>query len=164
MSGPDDINIYTRPDAAADVFAPLSLAELPLEVFVRTADGWLGFDPGVAQAANIGVFRYRWINSAQVTTEGACEFLPEVVGPLPGICYDQPMEDVPVYDVPDPGGRPIATLHPEQYAALTGRLADDSWYRVDLSIGNSGASDIGWVAGTTINVNGPCDTLEIVSP
>ena len=33
----------------------------------RTADGWLGFDPGVAQAANVGIFRLRWSDYAAVT-------------------------------------------------------------------------------------------------
>ena len=31
------------------------------EALAWTADGWVGFDPGVAQAGNIGLAHHRWV-------------------------------------------------------------------------------------------------------
>ncbi len=62
-------------------------------------DGWLGFDPGVAQAANIGVFRLRWMPpGAPVSLDGDCVSVPiEPWVPLPGVCYQMSMGPVEVH-------------------------------------------------------------------
>ena len=31
------------------------------DILARTAEGWVGFDPGVAQAGNIGLAHHRWV-------------------------------------------------------------------------------------------------------
>ncbi|HLC05500.1 MAG TPA: hypothetical protein VJK02_20880 [Anaerolineales bacterium] len=54
------VTAYRLPDDSSDVFGTISAGETH-EALARTADGWVGFDPGVAQAANVGLARHRWI-------------------------------------------------------------------------------------------------------
>ncbi|MGM0628413.1 MAG: hypothetical protein ACQETZ_09655, partial [Candidatus Fermentibacterota bacterium] len=60
LSPADSLRVYCRPSAAAEVFGVVAPGE-SLMVCSRTAGGWLGFQPGVAQAGNIGPFRLRWV-------------------------------------------------------------------------------------------------------
>jgi hypothetical protein len=159
------VSAYTRPSLSADVFGEMP-AGAALAVLARTADGWLGFDPGVAQAANTGVFRLRWVQAAQVSLSGNCEGVPEVVGPAAGVCYTMPMENVPVYQAPDTTTPVLTTLQVEQYAAVLGVMGED-WAQVDLAQGNSGppaGAGAGWIERVTLNLNGPCDNLPEVTP
>ena len=54
------LTAYRLPDGTSDVFGTISTGET-FEALARTADGWLGFDPGVAQAGNVGLARNRWV-------------------------------------------------------------------------------------------------------
>ena len=158
-----DVTILKRPYPDAEVFSTLSAG---MEVMVDgvTAGGWYGFDPAVAQAANIGVFRLRWVDgSSGVRLEGGCGGVPEMVGPLPGICFTMPMEDVPVYESADASSAVIATLVLNDYAAVLGKT-DDGWAQVDLSVGNTGLEQTGWIEAATLNMNGPCWDLPTVTP
>ena len=56
----DDVTIFSRPDSAAAVFGTLAAGDSVI-VQVMTSNVWFGFDPGVAQAPNVGPFRYRCI-------------------------------------------------------------------------------------------------------
>lgn len=152
---------YTRPSFKANEFGTVTLADFPIGVEAKTADGWLGFEPGVAQAANVGVFRLRWVNEQQVHVAGDCTVVVEVVGPPPGICFTMPMEDVTVYAKPNNSAAIIATLRIEQYAAVIGTNGA-GWAKLDLSLGNSGVSSMGWVGADSLNFNGPCDNLPVV--
>jgi hypothetical protein len=158
-----EVTVYERPSLDAAVFGSMPpgfriLAE------ARTADGWLGFEPGVAQAANIGVFRLRWVDgNSGVRLEGACEGLPELVGPPAGVCFTTPMGEVQVYAEPDVASTIIATMMVGDYAAVIGKTAD-GWARVDLSVGNTGLALTGWIQEFTLNLNGPCDDLPTVEP
>lgn len=51
---------YRLPDASSDVFGAISTGD-SFEILARTADGWVGFDPGIAQAGNIGLAHHRWV-------------------------------------------------------------------------------------------------------
>jgi hypothetical protein len=157
------VTVYFRPSLAADVFGSAPPGEMII-AGARTADGWLGFEPGVAQAANIGVFRNRWVQETDpnITLSGDCAGLPVVVGPTVGVCYDMPMEDVPVYQTTDTTSAVITTLHVQDYAALVGVMGAD-WAQVDLSQGNTGQSGLGWIESLTLNMNGPCDSLPEVA-
>jgi hypothetical protein len=158
-----DVTIYRRPYPEAEVFSTLS-AGLEVTVGGVTADGWYGFDPAVAQAANIGVFRLRWVDgSIGVRLEGGCGGVPEMVGPLPGICFTMPMGDVPVYVNADMSSAVVATLVMNDYAAVLGRT-DDGWAQVDLSAGNTGLELTGWIEAATLNMNGPCWDLPTLTP
>jgi len=56
----EPLTIYRLPDAASDVFSTLPAGETR-EVLAYTANGFVGFDPGFAQAGNIGLYHHRWV-------------------------------------------------------------------------------------------------------
>lgn len=60
FTGNIPLTVYRLPDDSSDVFGILPAGETH-EVLARTADGWLGFDPGVAQAGNVGLAHHRWV-------------------------------------------------------------------------------------------------------
>lgn len=62
------LTAYRLPDNASDEFGVVAAGE-QFEALARTSDGWVGFDPGVAQAGNIGLARHRWVlrGAARVT-------------------------------------------------------------------------------------------------
>ena len=158
-----EVTVYSRPSSSANVFGSMAAGDRVM-AGGRTADGWLGFDPGVAQAANMGIFRLRWVDgSSGVRLEGTCDDLPELVGPPPGVCFTMPMDEVHVYAEPDVSSAVVATMTPGDYAAVKGQTAD-GWAKVDLSAGNTGLDLSGWIEGTTLNFNGPCENLPTIEP
>ncbi|KPL85712.1 SH3 domain-containing protein [Ardenticatena maritima] len=157
-----DTTVYMRPSTEADVFGLLTAGET-VELVARTADEWVAFEPGVAQAANVGVFRYRWVRLGETAhVEGNCETLPEVWAPRADGCYLMVILETPVYAEPRDDAPLLITLVPEMVAAVVGWNADRTWAQVDLSDGTVGVSGAGWVQADTLNLNGPCDTLPVV--
>jgi hypothetical protein len=156
-----DVTIYYRPSFEADVFSTMD-AGMTVRIENRTADGWLGFDPGVAQAANTGVFRMRWVHEdSEVEQQGDCAEVPVVVGPQPGLVYLMPMDEVNVYQEPDPNASVLATLNPGDYVEITAQ-SDLAWSQVDLSQGNVAQDIQGWVRNAVLNINGDYQSLPVV--
>ena len=60
ITGNESLTVYRLPDPASDVFGVLPAGESH-EVLAYTANGFVGFDPGVAQAGNTGLARLRWV-------------------------------------------------------------------------------------------------------
>jgi hypothetical protein len=54
------LTIYRLPDDTSEVFSTLLEGETH-EILAQTAEGWVGFDPGIAQAGNIGLAHHRWV-------------------------------------------------------------------------------------------------------
>jgi photosystem II stability/assembly factor-like uncharacterized protein len=155
---------YNRPSYNAEVFADLP-GDMPLRVTAQTADGWIGFDPAYAQAANIGVFRHRWVPpGSAIALTGDCDQIPIVEGPAPGVCFTMPMGEVPVYDDPSSIASVITTLQINDYVAVNGVTQDGAWMQLDLSLGNVGLSGTGWMERNHANLNGPCEDLPTVGP
>lgn len=158
-----EVTAYDRPSVDAHVFGHMTPG-LRVRAQGRTADGWLGFDPGVAQAPNVGVFRLRWVQeSGAVRLEGGCDDLPALVGPPAGVCFTMAMDAVDVHAKPDVSSLVVATMSIGDYAGVVG-LTADGWARVDLTPGNTGLSVEGWIEAATLNMNGPCDSLPTVVP
>jgi hypothetical protein len=155
--------LYSRPSTAANVFAEVG-PEFEIQVVAKTQDGWLGIDPAVAQAANIGSFRLRWVPPGTRTLSGDCGNLPVVWGPPPGVCFDMPMGDTNVFEQPDFNTTVLAVLHVGEFAEVLGKTSDGAWALVDLKPGNTGKQVEGWVDAGTLNFNGPCGGLPTVSP
>jgi hypothetical protein len=156
--------IYDRPSTEANVFGETGDG-FSAQVQLRTVDGWVGFDPAIAQAANIGIFRYRWLHFDQVTLSGGCVAVAEATWvPEPTACYDMPMESVNVYGEADTSADVLASLEIEDFAAVLG-FTGTGWAQLDLGNGNTGLSGIGWVEDFTLNLNGTlCDELPTVNP
>jgi hypothetical protein len=151
-----EVTIYSRPDTAASVFS-VQPAGFTAQPGARSANGWLGFDPGVAQAANIGPFRLRWLPPGSGTVSAGCASLPVIWTPQAGLCYDMPMSDTDVYQDPDSGSAVLAVLHLGEFAEVLGLAPGGDWAQVDLAPGNTGSQVVGWVEASSLNVNGPCN-------
>jgi hypothetical protein len=151
--------VYQRPSLDAEVFGTLSPGDR-VAVGATTADGWIGFDPGTAQAANVGVFRLRWVQPGDaISLEGTCQDLPVVVGPPAGVCFTMAMEDIPVYSEPDASSALLVTMHSGDYAQVVSSAG--AWFQIDLSVGNLAQNQMGWISSQYVNFNGPCDSLPV---
>jgi len=173
----EEVWIYARPpitdllSTTVELFGKMP-AGTRVTVEGRTAHGWLGFDPGVAQAGNVGVFRLRWLDPKDpVRPEGDCAAVPEVAGPVPGVCYTMSMEETRVYQNPNTASTVLVTMDWGDYAAVLGRTPDGDgdglpdWAEIDLSVGSVGLDQQGWVEGSTLNLNGErCSDLPEVAP
>ncbi|MGB3904735.1 MAG: hypothetical protein WBB22_07410, partial [Anaerolineae bacterium] len=171
----EEVWVYARPpitdllSTTVELFGKMP-AGTRVTVEGQTAHGWLGFDPGVAQAANVGVFRLRWLHPRDpVRLEGGCDAVPEVVGPVPEVCYTMPMEETRVYQSAGTASAVLVTMNWGDYAAVLGRIPDEDgdgypeWAKIDLSVGSVGHDQQGWVEGSTLNLNGErCSDLPWV--
>jgi hypothetical protein len=158
-----DVTIYNRPDTAAQVFSTQP-AGFTIQPSARSTGGWLGFEPGIAQAANIGPFRLRWLPPGSGTLSGGCFSLPVVWTPRAGLCYDMPMFDTNVYESPDLSSPVLFVLHLGEFAQVLGSTTGGDWVRVDLGPGNTGSRVADWVEASSTNVNGPCSGRPVISP
>lgn len=157
-----NLTAYERPSIQAEVFSTMQ-PDLRLRVEGRTADGWIGFDPGYAQAGNVGVFRLRWVrDGGAFDLEGECAALPAVEGPPPGVCFAMCMDDTPVRTQADSSSPPVVTMRYADYAKVLGASGD--WLRVDLSVGSVDLNQQGWVAQGEVGLNGPCEALPPIQP
>jgi hypothetical protein len=160
----DNITAYNRPSTDAAVFSTLA-PDMPVRAEGVTAEGWIGFDPGVAQAPNVGPFRQRWVPTGPgvVLEGGTCDQLPIVEGPPPGVCFAMMPLGAMVWAEPVAESLVVLPLPGEAYAQAVGRLGSD-WILVDLSLGNVGVDQQGWIPMEAISgLNGPCENLPEMS-
>ena len=157
------VTAFRRPSYSAEEFAEIPRGT-PLLVQARTANDWVGFDPEYAQAANIGVFRLRWVSlDSAIELSGDCADVPIVEGPAPGICFTMPMSETPIYALPDTSADVLVVLNAGDYVEVEGRYGAD-WMRVDLSEGNIGIPTKGWMEASSVNFNCPDTNLGEVTP
>ncbi len=158
-----EVTIYNRPSFGAQVFS-VQGPVLTVQPSARSANGWYGFDPGIAQAANIGPFRLRWLPPGSGAVTPGCFSLPVIWTPRAGLCYDMPMFDTNVYASPDLSSPVLFVLHLGEFAQVLGHTTGGDWVQVDLGPGNTGSHVVGWVEASTTNVNGPCSGLPVIGP
>jgi len=156
------IKAYQRPSLEGQRFATLQPGTRVM-VEAMTSDGWFGFDPGYAQAGNVGVFRLRWVrHGGAFSLHGACDSLPVVQGPPAEVCFTMAVMDVPVYAAPSTASVVLSKLDVGGYAKVLG--AADNWLLVDLSVGSAGVEAHGWIAAEQASFNGRCEDLPRVTP
>jgi len=153
----ESLDVYLRPDSAGSVWFTLPPGE-SVDVMARTAGGWLGFDPGVAQAGNSGSFRYRWLPpGGPYSLDGDSESLGVVWGPVPEVAYAMTFDPVPVYLEPDSLSTVVGCL-PENSAAAI-EVAIQGWFEIDPSDGPSQATPPGWVRAGEVSINGEAPSM-----
>jgi hypothetical protein len=155
------VTTFTRPSFLAEVFSEVGLPP-DTEITSRSPDGWLGFNPGVAQAANIGVFRQRWLPpDAVITLAGDCVSVPvEPWVPEPGVCYQMSMGPVEVHASADPASAVSHTLMVGEFVAILGRTPT-GWLFVNGDQANT-PGVVGFIPELEMNANGPCDAIPTV--
>lgn len=145
---------YNFPSTSAPVFGYLSTGD---EVFPthRTANGFYGFDPGVAQAGNVGVFRLRWIlKTSYIPSSGNCSALPIVFGPMAEICYVVLDADTPLYTSDDSSSAVVGNLDQGDYVMQLS--SGTSWVNVDLNVGSEQLDITGWIPRNLVIYQGAC--------
>jgi hypothetical protein len=162
-----EVTIYRLPDFASSVFFTVGAGEFGewSRPNARTADGWIGFDPGYAQAGNIGPFHNRWIPpDAPGTLSSGCANLPVQWGPMAGVCYATVFETTNIYAAPDASSAIAGRLHREDFAAVLGNTAARHWTQVDLQPGNTGEAVTGWMAHSQLYFQSSCGSIPTISP
>lgn len=124
----ETINTFIRPDPDSDIRAELLPGE-EVNLQVRTESGWLGFDPALAQAANICIFRYRWLPPGSVSV--SAEELPVVWAPSLYVSCAMTQVETPVYAGQDTTSTPLAVIPANSAVAIV--EISVTWFRVDMS-------------------------------
>lgn len=155
----DTVQLYDRPSLQASVFGTFEVGE-SRALGGRTITGWLGFEPGVAQAPNVGPFRLRWFPpGAPVTLSGACNQLKLYPELPPQTCFTMAQADVPIYQAPNQSSPVVAHMGFGDYVEAVGQNMSGAniWVKVLSTNGTLPAGTTGWV--TDINFNGDCQSL-----
>jgi hypothetical protein len=150
---------YARPNTAAAVFGQITPNDRR-PVGGMTADGWIGLDPGVAQAANVGPFRLRWVQKSDaVKLQGACDasHVPIIATLPPSACFEMFMEETRVYTAANKSSSVVITAKPGDYAQVI--AANNQWLQLNLNVGSIKQAKTGWIDRSAANFNGPCDRL-----
>ena len=156
----DSVDVFTRPDSSSLFMSSLAPGD-QVVISGRTDDGWFGFDPGVAQAANIGSFRLRWIAADErYVTDGELSCVPVVWGPKAGITYAMIYETSPLYSEPDSLSAVVDSVPSSCAAAIISRTED--WYLLDLREGSLGLDIEGWIESMDVSVSGDLDTIPLI--
>ena len=150
----DSVALYTRPSVASSRFGTLAPGDS-----VRAAgraSGFVGIEPGTAQAANVGPFRLRYAQSdGAFALRGACADLPPQPRLDPTACYEMAMGEVRMHARPDTSSDIVATIAPQGFAVAI-RRTPTGWMQVRF--GEAGTP--GWVAPADANVSGEaCESL-----
>ncbi|HZZ99539.1 MAG TPA: hypothetical protein VFK07_02415 [Candidatus Paceibacterota bacterium] len=163
------VTAYDRPSTDAAVFGTVSPEETNAVVTAQTDNGWLGFEPGVAQAPNVGPFRLRYVqDGGAFTLEGNCGDLPTVAALPANTCFAMADNDMPVHASPANSSSLILTMHYGDYAATIGKKGSGTtaWLKLDGTQASiaSGSFQTGWIQQSLVNFNGPsCSNLPPVS-
>ncbi len=148
LTASDTLNVYTRPDFRSGIWSTITPGDT-VTLTVRTRSGWLGFDPGVAQAANTCSFRYRWL--APDTGITAADSLPVVWAPRPDESYAMIQVETPVFPARDTTTAPLAIIPANSAAALIGITS--GWLKVDLSDSPDSVDIQGWILSEAVSIN-----------
>ena len=157
-------NVYVRPFLTAGIFGTLS-AGMKITVLGRTPNNWYAFDPGVAQAGNVGIFRMRWVPAAaSLSIPQACLNLGKVYSkvPQPGICYAMVMGISRVYRSPLTTAPVVVTFGEGDWAKVLGKYG--TWIKLDLSDSVIDSTNQGWISQDQVGLNGCPLTLPSVTP
>ena len=71
------LTAYRKPSNASEVFGQVFAGE-SLKVMAQTTEGWIGFDPAIAQAGNIGWARPRWVLASATFTPSCLDTVETV--------------------------------------------------------------------------------------
>ena len=140
-------------------------------VMGQSPDGaWIAFDPGIAQAGNLGVARARWVQaSADLSLQGDCATLPPL-SPLPAsgnFCMMTFGQDTPAYDQPDSASEVFTTLTPNDTAMIAGQVASGwyAWSDPGASAGATGTILLHWIESSDqVQLVGDCTALPTFYP
>ena len=151
---------YQRPSLEAATFGQLAPNDI-VPIGGKTEDGWIGFDPMSAQAANVGPFRLRWLPSdAPIVLSPECDNVPVIPSLSGTACFIMVAQDVSVYESPNASSSIVASLGDEGYVEAVSIDATNEWVFVHSTQGTIPEGVEGYVSMETANFNGDCDLPE----
>lgn len=176
LNAGDNVPVFSQPTTSQSQWGTLSYGSY-VGVVGRTSDGWYAFDPAVAQAPNVGIYRLRWVQTtAKITLTGAsCGTLPIIdVGytETSGQCFVTPanVSNVPIYPQTTYDVGAVGVLSAGATAVVVGQTPTNwygsptGWYAVDLGTaqaGNVGRYRLRWIpADSTVQLNGDCSDIS----
>ncbi|NML65498.1 hypothetical protein HHL22_09810 [Hymenobacter sp. RP-2-7] len=147
------VTIRMRPGAGAAQFGQLAVGD-KVRLAARTADGWVGFNPGTAQAANVGIFRLRWVRASEAfAPSDSCARLPVVQAPPPLCCLLMAARATPVHPHPAPSTARLSIIPAGSYAQVVKTaVGPGKWTEVLVP----GSTAHGYVAPGDVNFSGDC--------
>jgi len=154
LTAEESLAVYTRPCSLSGVWSAIDEGET-VNLEVRTISGWLGFDPGVAQAANTCSFRYRWLKPVSGIS---ADSLPLVWPPDCGVTYAMTPADTPVYPDRDTTLAPVAVISANSAAAVT--ELQTFWIKVDLTNSPVEQDIQGWILSESVSLNWNSDSTQ----
>ena len=158
VTGAAGVTAYQRPSTQAEIFGQVP-DDSPLRVSGLTQEGWMGFDPGVAQAGNIGLFRLRWLPPGSGSLQGDCDMLPTLPTLPPNVCFTMAMGEEAIHSAASEASPVIGSLQANAYARVVSRTPD-GWLELDLSVSSLGMGGPGWNPASSASFNGPCDRFR----
>lgn len=144
----ESLTVYSRPDSLSTIFSVINPTDT-LFLEVKTIDNWFGFNPGVAQAANTGSFRYRWIKTEELISINP--ILPCIWGPQGNVLYAMTQDSTAVYPIANSSTNPIILIPPNSAAAITD--STELWFKVNLKNSPLNEEIQGWVQREVISIN-----------
>ncbi|MBN1620950.1 hypothetical protein JW890_09535 [candidate division WOR-3 bacterium] len=147
-----ETSAYFRPSDSSRIFCGFQPGEV-IQITALSGEGWMGFDPGVAQAANTGVFRYRWIkNDSCVSLKSSAENLLRMPSPAPLKVYNMFFSGTKIYIEPDSLSPPLYLTLNGDYAEIAGST-DGEWIEVNFSEGFPEIEVKGWIQNSFLNLS-----------
>lgn len=147
-----ETSAYFRPSDSSRVFCGFQPGDV-IQIAAQSENGWMGFDPGVAQASNTGVFRYRWIkNDSCVNLKGFSEHLLRMPSPDPFLTYNMFFGGTKIYCEPDSFSPPLYMTLNGDYAVIAGNTEGD-WIHVEFSEGFPKIDVEGWIQSSFLNLS-----------
>lgn len=134
VTGTMELTVYRLPVAGSDVFGTLPAGESH-EILARTVDGWVGFDPGIAQAGNQGLARLRWIQ-LNASLSPFCLASVDLVT-LPEVVVDIPATSTALPPAPQPPAG-AANMIITQVNLDTTILEENIFAMVEIIVQNQG--------------------------
>jgi len=165
------VTTYYQPSTSAQVFYTGAVDHAEI---VGQVGGWYAFDPAVAQAPNVGLYRMRWVQSVTVGLTGNCGSIPTLQVDPPALpagsnCLISPSTSSPVNIYPEATfdiGTDVKLIERTSVQAVG--LTADGWYAVALNTGivptDIGIYALRWIySGDSISLSGTgCDTLPAI--
>jgi hypothetical protein len=166
------VTAYYQPSTTAQVFYNGAIDHA---VIGGQIAGWYAFDPAVAQAPNVGLYRLRWLQANNLTLTGNCSNIPTLQinpPPLPAgsNCQISPSTSTPVtiYKEATFDAGTFGSVLPGTSVQAVG-LTSDGWYAVAINTGivpaDVGIYALRWTnSGDAITLGGQgCDTLPPIT-
>lgn len=149
---------YNRPSKDASKFGEITPVQI-VQVAGKTEDGWIGFEPGSAQAPNVGLLRLRWLPPETPNDLSPdCGEVPMLPTLAPSGCYVMTHGTATVYKTTSTSSDAIETFSEDFREATAKKEVNGSpFYQVEALTAAASSTESGWVSGSEVDLNGDCD-------